>query len=517
MAENKKSGISGAVKGFNSLSLVRQVALMLGLSVSVAVGVAVVMWVQEPNYRPLMSQLDAKTTTQVVDALQQAGIQYKINSRDGTVMVPDKQVYQARMKLASSGISTEATGGFADLDKNSNLGTSRFMENVRYRRALELELSRTISGIKGISSARVHLAMPRETSFISNQAKARASVFVSLSRPSLDKEQVSAIVQMVASSITGLDPREVSITDQYGRLLSSPSSDALSVSKEQFNYQKSMQSYYEKRIESMIAPMLGLNKVKVRVFADIDFTHQESTKEKYSPDDKTVVSEQSIKEQNNAAIAGGAAGAAANQPGAAGATKKNTGSSRDQTIKNYEVGKSISYVKNQPGKLKNLSIAVVVDNETKVNAKTGKVTIVPITKEKLDKITSLVKTAMGFDAKRGDKVSVVNAAFVAPPKVEALAPLPLWKQAWFIDVAKKGAGVLLALLLALFLIKPLLGKLVAKNESAGELALAEPGTEEALSPEMAALKQQQMDSLKQMASQDPSKIAKVLRNWVGTE
>ena len=443
MANEQQAGmLSQAAKGFNGLPFVRQILLMVGLALSVALGVTVVSWLQEPNFRPFLSQLSSKDMAKVVDTLQQSGIEYKINERDGGVYVPGNKIHEARMKLASAGVSDAPASGFASLQNGSSIGTSRFMENARYRHALETELARTISGMQGIKSSRVHLALPRQSAFINEKSKPSASVFVNVSQSQLEKGQVGAVVQLVASSIAGLNPADVTVTDQYGRLLTSKHGDQIALSKQQFQYQQSIQSYYEKQIASMIGPLLGPNKVRVRVFANMDFTHQEQTKEEFNPDKKTLRSEQTIEEKTAAGKGGGKPGAASNnKPAGGGADKKADGNSRSQAIRNYEIGKTISYVKNPVGALKNLSVAVVVDNDTKKDGQSGKVTSTPLSKEKLAKIDNLVKTAIGFNGERGDKVSVVNSAFAPPPTIEALPPLAFYQQPWFWDLVKKGGAV----------------------------------------------------------------------------
>ena len=519
MAEKKEKLMQQAANGFLKLPIFRQIGLLFGLSASIALGFAVVLWMQEPSYRPLYTNLSMKDSAEVIDTLKLAGIKYKLNEINGTILVPEKYVYKAKMKLASAGLSGSPDSAYDVLEKSSSFGTSQFMENKRFLHALEIELSRTISNINGVKTARVHLSVPKQSVFVADTRVPTASVFVRLgSGYRLEKEQVSAIVQMVASSISGLKAKNVSVTDQNGSLLTGDIDDAMALSKEQFEYQKNMQSYYEKRIGTMIAPMVGLDKVRVRVHANIDFTQKEQTDEQYNPDKKTVRSEQTISENNNSSAAGGAAGAIANQPGGApGGKKSSSGSSRSQTVKNYELNKSISYVKSPQGNITNLSVAVVVDDASKVDPKTKKISYVPLSKEQMDKITNLVKTAIGYDEKRGDKVSVVNSRFIPPPEIKALPALAFYQQPWFWDIVKKTLGVLLGLIIAFGLLKPLLRNLAAKAKNEKKVAAADGSDAEAqlLSPEMLQLKQQQLESLKQVAKQEPSRVAQILKNWVG--
>jgi len=525
MADKKQSLFTMAAKGFDQLPLLRQVGLLLGLAGSIALGFSAVLWMQEPNFRPLFSNLSSADTTQVIDKLQQAGIQYKMSERDGAILVPGHQVHRARLKLAQFGISGQNKIGFALLEKNSGLGVSRFMENARYLRAVEGELAQTIGSIETIRSARVHLAVPRQSSFVSNNNKPSASVFVKLaSGRTLEKDQISAIVHMVASSVPGLNPAAVTMTDQNGRLLTTDLNSDLARTKEQFAYQKQLQEYYERRIESMLAPMLGVNRVRARVHANIDFTYQEQTQEKYHPDEKILRSEHTVSENNNSSAGGGVPGALSNQASgggvaAGGGKDSKSGSTRNRSVKNYEIGKSLRYIRSPSGVIRNLSVAVVVDDGSKIDGKSGKIIRIALGKKQIAKINDLVKRSIGYNEKRGDIVTIVNSSFVPPPDIPPLPAVSFWKQNWFWDLLKKGGAILIVLLLAFGLLKPLLSKLASKAKPGGEddEDSSDPTTQILKQAELLKLKQQHLGSLKDLSSQDPSRVAGVLKNWVGND
>lgn len=521
MAEGRFSSISEAAKSIINLPLTRQIILLGLLGLTIAIGYTVSSWLYQTNYRPLFSNLDNKDLATIADVLQKSAIDFKISDRDGSILVPVNKINEAKLKLAGAGITDRSTFDFAELDKTNSLGSSRFLENIRYTRALEGEMARTIMAIRGIKAARVHLALPKSSVFIGAEEKPTASVLIELSPGyHLDKSQVNAIEELVASSISGMKPSDVTVTDQYGQLLSVKNSGELALSEEQLDYQKQVQDYYEKRIQSMLTPLIGLDKVQVRVFANIDFTHEEKTQEKFNPEDKALRSEQTMNEQMSNGGSGGTPGALSNQPPDSGGTATpgaagGGSNSKNQAIKNYEVSKATSYTRLPTGRMVNLSVAVVVDNESQADPKTNKPISTPLSAEKLSKIENLVKTAIGYDDKRGDKVSIINSPFVAPKILEVPPELPFYKQDWFQDVVEKVSAVLIALFLALGVIRPVLKNLVKGNSKSETMERGENGEMINLSPEMQRLKQQQLESLKQLASKEPTKVAGVLKNWVG--
>lgn len=525
MAQGSLTNLSGIFKGLMNLPLTRQLVLLGILAVSIGLGYSVVSWLYQTNYRPLYSNLDNKDLAAIADILQKSNIDFKVSDRDGSILVPVNKTNEARIKLMGAGFGGDSSNfGFADLDKESGIGTSRFLENIRYVRALEGEMARTIMAIQGIKAARVHLAMPKPSVFVNENEKPTASVLIELlPGHQLDKSQVNAIVQLVAGSISGMKASDVTVTDQRGQLLTDKNNSEFAMSEEQLNYQKEIQDYYEKRIQTMIVPLVGVDKIEVRVFANIDFTHEEKTKEEYNPTDKAIRSEQNLTEQSSSGGGGGAPGALSNQPpesggaAASGAGAGGGGNSRNQSIKNYDVSKSMSYTRSPQGRLQNLSVAVVVDNESAIDPKTKKTTNNPIAPEKIQKINDLVKAAIGFDEKRGDKVSVINTAFVPPQQIEIPPEPPIFRQAWFWDMMEKIGAVFITLLIAFGVIKPLLKSLINSKETVSSTEKGEGGERIVLSPEMQKLKQQQLESLKQLVNSEPTRVAGILKNWLGTK
>jgi len=535
-----------ALSGFGNLSIMRQLLLMAGLAASIAFGVAIVMWSQQPNYVMLYGGLSDQDSLDVTNALDRSGIPYKISAGSGTILVPGDRVHEARMNLAGQGLPKETATGYELLDKDQGFGVSQFMENARYQRALEGELAKTISSMSNVQSARVHLAIPKQSEFVRDRKEPSASVMLNAygGRPIRDG-QVAAIVHLVASSVSNLSPDKITIVDKSGKLLTSQtSSDSLRLTATQFDYRKKVEDYYTKRIEDILSPILGSGGVRAQVSADIDFNQTEQTQESYNPDLPAVRSEQTYEDHtNDSSTAAGVPGALSNQPpGVNNGTNHQDKNESDKTpaggdivrrvTRNYELDKTISHTNYQTGLIRKLSIAVVADDHQKVDDN-GDVVHTPLTEAELARITSVVKEAVGFNAERGDSVNVVNASFAQPPALEAPPETPFYQKPWVWDVAKQvGAGVGV-LLLVFGVFRPLLRSLVDKAPPPGTMVMARSGGGEFNPPGEIGMNGQQMQTqgqlpgpnnyeqqlgaIKGMATQDPKRVAQVVKNWVSTD
>lgn len=506
-----------------SLPAVKQLIFLLGIAGGVTLGIFIYTSIQEPTYQPLDFQVTQQNISSVTDTLDKAGIAYKVNEQDGTLYVPVQYASQARIKLSAAGIAKDDNFNFSYLNSQNSIGNSQFQENARYLRALEGDLARTISEIEGISAARVHIAIPQNNIFADENQRPTASIVVNMA-PGLssDKEKIRAIVQLVASSVPGLDPKNVAITDQYGHFLSGALDQDSINNTEQLNYQNNIQNYYEKRIESMITPLLGDSRVNVRVYANIDFTQQEEAKEQYDPDNRVIRSEQEITEQSGGAGASGVPGSLSNTPPESSsdknASQQASGSEgKSESIKNYEITKSVTYKKAMHPKINALSVAVVVDNEASIDPQTNKTVVKPLSQEKINKITELVKATIGFDEKRGDRVTVVNSSFMPLPTIVPEKPLHFWDQIWFWDVMKKTIGSILGFVLIFILYRKLANYMKSPPPPVQKLLLKEEEDEDMnkITKELHELKQTKMNKLKELASRDPNRVALIMKNWVG--
>jgi len=542
--------------------------LLIGIAMAVAAGVTVVLWSRGPTYSLLYANLGTEDQAQVTQALEAAQIPYRIPPGTNSIEVAQERINDARLKLAGQGLP-EGGGGFAVMDKDPGFGVSQFMENARYQHALEAELARTIAALRPVEGARVHLAVPRQSAFVRDHKGASASVFLQLKQGRrLEQEQIQAIVNLVASSIPDLDPGQVTVVDQQGRLLSSPEGhDQFAVREQQYDMVHRLEDDYSQKIEALLLPLVGPGRVRAQVVAQMDMAVSEEAHEQYRPDSQIVRSEQ-ISESSSRDGSGvqGVPGALTNQPPAAGvaqpppsaappaakppaatgapqaataaaaaATSPVPGAggagvsdnSTKQSTRNYEIDRTLNYTRQPAGRLRRLTVAVLIDN-VRTTGKDGKTVETPLSKEQLEHVDRLVKDAVGFDESRGDSVNVVNASFTheAPPTAgdgELVKP-KIWETPFFQDMAKVVAGVVVLLVLVLAVLRPMiktligpvkvpLGAAMAPREPPPEAPAALPGAKETA----AANHEAQVAQARAMVTQDPKRVAQVVRGWVAQD
>ena len=536
------------VKGLSQNLVVRQLAVMVGIAASVALGVAIVLWSQTPNYSLLFGDLAEKDAAEVISALQQAGIEFKVEDASGAVMVPTGKLRDARMKLAGEGLPRGDSPGFALLEKEASFGTSRALEAARFQRALEGELARTIRSISSVKSARVHLATPKQSVFARKRKNPSASVVLSLfSGRIMEKEQVAAIRHLVASSVPELEAGRVTVVDHKGKLLSGQAETReMMLSTSQLDYTRQLEKDFRQRVEDILMPILGAENVSAQVTAEVDFTVTEQTEERFNPDLPALRSEQVNEQSSRLATTQGVPGALSNQPplagqapeqaDAAGATQQPAGAplnTSTRATRNYELDKTISHTRLSSGTLRRLSVAVVVDDRA-ATSDDGATTSVERSPEEISRITELVKEAIGFNTTRGDSVRVINAKFMAPVVPEPLPEPAIWEEAWVWDLAKQAGGVILVLLLILFVLKPTMKRLTAppvveRMDSSGA-AQAEAGVatgETNVNALQGGGNQYQLpgpeqyentlESARSMVQDDPKRVAQVVRSWVSED
>ena len=536
-------------RGLADIPGLKQVGLLAGVAAAIAAAIWLVMWSQGQNYTVLYGQLSERESGQVMDALTAAGIDFKLNP-SGAVSVPESKVQEARIRLASQGLPQSDSMGIEMIQKDSALGNSSMMESARYQSVLETELARTIIKVQGVQSARVHLALPKPSVFLRDAHKATASVMLQLyPGRRLDPGQVAAIVHLVASSVPELSANDVTLVDQAGSLLNSPDENAeAAASTRHFEQTRKLEESYQQRIIELLEPMLGPGRVRATVTADMDYTVTEETHEKYDPQKTAVRSEQTSNELRKGGDgAEGIPGALSNQPpgtsgapaipgaatpgnpvappaaGAAQTAAASAGpsSSAQRSTRNFEVDRTLSYVKQPVGTLKRLSVGVVLDDWQKVDAD-GKVSTSPMNDTDIKRFTQLVKESIGLKDDRGDQINVLNQAFktnVALPPVEGL---PLWQQPWLTQLAKQIVGALLVLVVAFLVLRPLMKSLTKPgNRSAGasediegdRLSLSGQGKPIKLSPSF----EQQIAAARTLVGQDPRRAAQVVKDWVSAD
>ena len=512
----------------------RPLLMLVGLAAAVAVGVGVVWWSREPDYTILLTKVSNSEIAQIVQSLQSAGIPYKTDTGSGSVSVPAASLSEARLKLAGEGLPAE--GGFAALTKDTGYGTSQLMETTKYHYALELELAKTIATLESVAAARVHLAIPEQSAFIRDKRKASASVLVQLKTGRrLESEQVTSIINLIASSVPSMEATDVTVIDQQGRLLSSPQgTDDFALRDKQYEFAHRLEETYTQRIEQLLTPLVGSGNVRAQVVADVALSITEESREQYNPQSQVVRSEQTSEQLSRTtgevqgipgagmvAAPNAATNQAAGQSSSAAATDSastsNAGNSTKESTRNYEIDRTLAYTKQLPGQLKRLSVAVLVDNIKTTDAD-GKVTTTPMTPEQLENMTKLVKDAVGYDEKRGDSVNVVNSAFrpTEAQVAEELQSVPLWERAWVRDVAKLLAGMTVLLVLILSVIKPLIRSLMTPPVVALPPGTnSEPGNEgQARVALQGKNYEEQINEARALVNQDPARVAQVVNSWV---
>ncbi|HKE93528.1 MAG TPA: flagellar basal-body MS-ring/collar protein FliF [Povalibacter sp.] len=528
--------------------------LLIGIAAAVAAGVGVVLWSKEPTYSLLYGNLSQQDSAQIAQALQTSGIPYKLDN-NGEITVPSDKVHDARLKLAGQGLP-EGDGGFAVMSKDPGFGVSQFMEGARYQHALETELARTIASLQPVEAARVHLALPRQSAFVRDRRPPSASVLLQL-KPGrrLEQEQVTAIVNLVASSIPELEANQVTVIDQQGRLLSSPEAaqDEFAVRSKQLDMARDMEERYTHRIEELLAPLVGAGRVRAQVVADVELSTTEEAREQYRPDSQIVRSEQTAEETSrNGSGPQGVPGALTNQPptpgvalppGVAAAsapaqaqtqTPATNGqpvangqtiaptppdNTSKQATRNYEIDRTVAYTKQPAGRLRRITVAVLIDNLRSTDEE-GKVVETALTPEQLQNVTRLVKDAVGYDEARGDSVNVVNASFKGEQVAEEITPetIPLWERPLVRDIAKLIAGLIVLLSLVFVVVRPLIRGLLA----APRLTYAPPALADATATAASANAQVldyegQVSQARTLVTQDPGRVAQVVKGWVGND
>ncbi|WP_435926927.1 flagellar basal-body MS-ring/collar protein FliF [Dryocola sp. BD613] len=535
-----------------------KIPLIIAGAAAIAVIVALTLWAKQPDYKVLYSNLADQDGGAIVTQLTQMNIPYRYSDNGSAIEVPADKVYDLRLRLAQQGLPKGGAVGFELLDKEK-FGISQFSEQVNYQRALEGELARTIETLGPVKSARVHLAMPKPSLFVREQKSPSASVTLNLQPGrAIDEGQVSAVVHMVSSAVAGLPPGNVTLVDQGGHLLTQSNTAGRDLNDAQLKYSADVESRYQRRIESILGPIVGNGNVHAQVTAQIDFANKEQTEEQYHPN--TDPSQSAIRsrqinqsEQVNGRSPGGVPGALSNQPAPpnsapvttpaqpnqanqanAGQTQSTstsaqTGSSntqRDETT-NYEVDRTIRHTKLNVGDIQRLSVAVVVNYRQLADGKP-----LPLTNDQLKQIEDLTREAMGYSEKRGDTLNVVNSPFTTSE--ETSGELPFWQQQSFFDLLLWAGRWLVVLIVAWLLWrKAIRPQLQRKNEilkAQVEVQRQREEEDEAVSVRLSKDEQQQQrkanqrlsaevmsQRIRDMSDNDPRVVALVIRQWMSNE
>jgi len=545
--------------------LSRAQQLRLVLAAVALLAVLALAWTQarQPDWRVLFSNLPDKDGGAVVAQLSQMNVPYRHGEGGQTILVPADRVHDVRLRLASQGLPRGSVAGF-ELTESARFGTTQFQERLNFQRGLEGELTRSIQSLAAVQGARVHLALPAQNGFFREQQKPSASVLVSLHPGrTLDRQQVAAMVHLVASSVPELSPRQVSVIDGGGNLLSGPGEAPGMADLQQLQYVQNIERTHSQRIIDLLEPVVGRGNVKAQVSAEVDFSQTEATIEQHKPNqggEAATVRSQQVTEsaQSGGAGAGGTPGALSNQPpgpssapinapaaGAAAAAPAPGTSAAAQTrreqVTNFEVDKTVRVVRGAAGTVKRINAAVVL-NHRSVGAAAGKQAApTPLSTAEIDQMTALVREAIGFNKERGDSVQVMNAAFVN--EQQALPVLAWWQQPDMQDLARSAIwpiGLLLMAVVVVFgLVRPALRALQERAALAAPAAVALPGSQlnavvadDVARPGLAAAapalgrsdapappspEQLRLEDARQLARHNPVAVANIVKTWVNGE
>ncbi|RPI47787.1 MAG: flagellar basal body M-ring protein FliF [Betaproteobacteria bacterium] len=534
--------------GLTQAPLQQKIGYLITLAALIAVLGGMWMWSKSPDYRVLFANLNDRDGGAVVAALAQMNVAFRFSEVGGAIMVPAHQLHEVRMKLAAQDLPRGGAAGgdgFRTLD-NQKFGTSNFVEQINYQRALETELARSIQTLANVQAARVHLALNRPSVFVREAQKPSASVVLQLaSGRSLEPGQVNAIVNLVSSSVPDLPARNVSVVDQTGTLLSSSGATANGLDPTQLKYKRDLEQDLVRRVETLVSALVGPGNVRAQVTAELDFSKVERVDEKYEPNgqpENAAVRSSNISESvqtGSGANGGGVPGAASNQPpqvatapiSAPAGTQapqvattqpmaaQGTVNQQKNATTNYEVNKNLVYSVQQVGTLRRLSLAVVVNNRTGTDSE-GTVTSKALTDEEKQQITQLIKSAVGFDDKRGDSLNLLNAAFTQPSP-QPIEETPMWKNPELLSSGMEvGRNVLIAgiaLYLVLGVLRPMLRSFAAPPPAKQTLLSAPPGEGNEAGERAPTTYDANLQAAKQIARQDPKLVANVVRGWVAND
>lgn len=463
---------SGFMDALGSADMMRQMTLVIALIICVAIAIFIVIWAQEPNFRPL-AKMETNDLIETLDYLDANYPDYRLEGN--TIFVKEDEYKKIKLGMTRQGISSEQSQGTEIIMQDMGFGVSQRVEKERLKHAREQQIARTIEEMNGVAKAKVLLALPKENVFARREKKASATVVLTSGRGSmLSGEEVDAIVDIVASAVQGMEPDRVTVTDSTGRLLNSGSQDSVSArSRKEYEIEKQRESAYLDKIDSILIPVLGLGNYTAQADVTMDFTAVEQTQRRYNPDLPAIRSEMTVEDNSVGGVIAGIPGALTNQPplesniperaNSANEQQALPGRNHKEETRNYELDTTISHTKQQLGVIRRLSVSVAVDylNET---AADGTVTSVPREQESLLNIRRLLQGGIGFDVARGDSLEVVSIPFTRDADVVA-KELPIYEQAWFWRLTKFVAGALVIIVLILAVVRPMLRKLIDPEDT----------------------------------------------------
>ncbi|MFQ1784994.1 flagellar basal-body MS-ring/collar protein FliF [Aeromonas veronii] len=461
---------SSALGFLSNTDVLRQITLILGLAICLAIAVFILLWGKEPDMRPL-GTYTTQELVKTLDFLDQQKIPYEVDGKSVLVNAENYPTIQLALTRAGLANATDSNIGGEDiLLKDSSFGVSQRMESERLKLSRERQLASAIEQFQNVAKAQVLLAIPKDNVFARNERKPSATVVLNLKGAALGQGEVDSIVDMVASAVHGLEPTRVTVTDQNGRLLNSGSQDPISAqTRKEFAMQQKQELEYKQKIDAILIPVLGADNYTAEVDLSLDFSQQEQTRKTYNPDLPAVRSEMTMEENSASGSNGGVPGALSNQPPAAsnipeeatggdGAIAAASGRSRKEATRNFELDTTVSHTRRQMGGIRRMTVSVAVDYKA-VPGADGAVTREARTQAELDTLRRLLSGGLGFDVTRGDTLEVVAIPFNRP-ELDTVAEVPLYDQPWFWRAVRIAASVLVIIVLIVTVVRPMLKRLL---------------------------------------------------------
>lgn len=461
---------SSALGFLSNTDVLRQITLILGLAICLAIAVFILLWGKEPDMRPL-GTYSTQELVKTLDFLDQQKIPYEVDGKSVLVSAESYPTIQLALTRAGLANVVDATNGGEDiLLKDSSFGVSQRMESERLKLSRERQLASAIEQFQNVAKAQVLLAIPKDNVFARNERKPSATVVLNLKGAALGQGEVDSIVDMVASAVHGLETTRVTVTDQNGRLLNSGSQDPVSAqTRKEFAMQQKQEIEYKQKIDAILIPVLGADNYTAEVDLSLDFSQQEQTRKTYNPDLPAVRSEMTMEENSANGSSGGVPGALSNQPPAAsnipeqaatadGASAAASGRSRKEATRNFELDTTVSHTRRQMGGIRRMTVSVAVDYKA-VPGADGAVTREARSQAEIDTLRRLLSGGLGFDVTRGDTLEVVAIPFNRP-ELESVADLPIYEQPWFWRAVRIAASVLVIIVLIVTVVRPMLKRLL---------------------------------------------------------
>ncbi|MEZ8651499.1 flagellar basal-body MS-ring/collar protein FliF [Vibrio splendidus] len=451
------------------LDLLRQVVLVLSISICVALIVMLFFWVKEPEMRPL-GAYETEELIPVLDYLDLQKIEYTLEGN--TISVPASEYNSLKLNMVRAGLNQERNAGDDILMQDMGFGVSQRVEQERLKLSRERQLAKAIEQMKQVRKAQVLLALPKQSVFVRHNQEASASVFLTLKTGSnLKQQEVDSVVDMVASAVPGMKTSRITVTDQHGRLLNSGSQDPMSAARrKEHELERNQEQALREKIDSILIPILGFGNYTAQVDIQLDFSAVEQTRKRFDPNTPATRSEYTLEDYNNGNTVAGIPGALSNQPPADASIPQDVAQMKDgamtgqgsvhkEATRNFELDTTISHERKQSGTVNRQTVSVAIKDRQSLNPDTGEVVHTPIPASEINAIRQVLIGTVGFDENRGDLLNVLSMQF-APQVMDVVADVPIWEHPNFNDWVRWFASALVIIVVVLVLVRPAMKKLL---------------------------------------------------------